>query len=540
MTLMEMMLALGIFSFVALSSFSFMFPYFFMSTRMRGNISDLVDNGIAIRMMTKEFEGSYIMRAGNISCDDAGLFTTDKAFTAGPEFEFEDGKMLTFATSIHSSIGARDLSRVRSLHVSNPNMYPKGSLVLLMDVKNSSNASYNIVDAVDMENNRVTLSSVDLGSSPTRCNPAGAYVPLETLFELTNVVAVHRVRILTYERRGSEIFRSAWPDEGDAAETPKQLAFSGVRAIHLKSGWQSYLVDAPVGEVQRSGRWTAEVKYTLFTKSMTSEDRVNEAETISRMSYDLSGTKRINTAVSTTATTVDVSFPTCGVFASPALDSLQPGEGEEDAFANAKLFRVGGMVSEDVVASITVTFIASPEGQTLCYNEDDIVGGRAVSGAHGHTGAVTLNRTGTGYSNYICAVKGAMQLSAAMKFVDVRLGRTIGVTCSGTDVAAPASYRFKGAAPTCFRSGEIDFGSPLIEEGGDGTTPGPSLYLSSESCYWRVVDEAPQGGPGSVREVWRACDWTDNDAYEQELLRVQFEPQGFVISNGGLRVNCTE
>lgn len=531
MTLVEMLLALGIFSFVALAAFSFIFPYFFMTQRLRESMTDVVDNDLGVRMIMRELENSYIIRSDGLSCGEMDTFLkTSLPFKSGPSLTLSPGKMISFPYSVFAGMAARDVNSTNGMFVTDSVQYPKDSIVMAIHPDDSTHFGFFKVDAVNPARSQITLTDAGLSTTPTLCSSSGTPSTLSQLFAFngggSKGLILHRIRIVSYLRGNTtstndKVYRSSWPDEQGAASQPKSLFFNGLIDATFKSGWENYK-DVSDSSVQRSGKWTAEMNYKVYQKSMvnqkSSPDHKGERiyDIVSRASYDLAATRRLNTAVETGASTAEVKFPTCSVMIS---DSPKEIDYSATDLTNVKAYSVTGTVSDDVAGVIQAQLLQSGPlpARASCHLEDDLIPDYRITEVSSNS--VVLVKAASGFSKYICLVSGSMNLNASMSYVDPKTQRTFsGIPCSGGSVTSPNAFKFidDNNVARCFKDGQIDLGSEL-RDAATLKVPGPKLYLRTNNpCVW---SDGTQG----------TCNIADH--YPNALDYVYIEPRTTEITN---------
>jgi|GEM_PF-6963852 len=518
-SLVEALVVSGIMGFVALSASALVFPFFHMTRQVRSNLTDTVDNDLSARVFATELSRSFLMRTPGMSCgtNDSVFKTND---TSSP-FLMSEGEHFAFLTSTFSTTGARDKASNEDIAVSDPLQFPTGSLLMAMSPVDSTAMGLFRVRESDLARSRLTLEEFSMSSNPTSCSFSGTLANLENLFQSSkgSTLNVHRVKIIHYLRKGPNILKAVFPEDGDIT-VPRSLAFSTLKSLEIKSNWKVYQGD-------RSGRWSGEVSYEFEYPSIVKNQPSKIVKTNTTVSFDLAGTKRTNTAAKTTSQLETLVYPTCAVtISSSPIELSLP---KLPQFNNSKIYLVEGSSSLSTPASINASLQQGAGSFTSCYRLDAALYADPFVTTPGISGSLGLTSAGGGFTKYLCAVRGQLSLTATMKYYDASLKRSIGVTCSEASINTATVFAHKGGqGPRCYHDGQIDFGGPLVTS--SGGKPGPVLHVGQQSCRWSdsgsdfVSCEVAARGPAS------------------ELREVRILPQGltgFANGQGHYEINCT-
>lgn len=536
MSLVELLIVAGLMAFVAVTASSLLFPFFHMTKQVRENLSDMVDNDLTQRMLNGELKRAFVMRADGLKCGEPSdtIFKTSGGEKDTTAVSLEPGMPLSFFTAPYSSVASRDLNGLNTLFVTETLFYPQDSVVLATDPADSSTYGFFRVRSSDRESRKLILDGESLTGNPTSCSNSGNSKTLSELFAASggSTLMLHRIQIVTYRRdkdNPKKLFKATWPDEGNRAAGT--LAMDRVRAMSIKGYWQTYAEAVKEASVDRSGKWTGEVKYEIENPSLIRREK-NAEDIPTRMltsvvNFDLAATKRVNRQARTTASdsaVTNIKYPTCSVMMSSSPVSVGIDFPQTNLlaskFQNTKTYLLEGAVSEDVSASIDVSLQSSTDGFVSCYRMEDAMKSQPIT-TMGMVGTIHLNREGAGFEKLICFAKGTIDATASMQYFDPSLGRFLGVACTGSAVSAPTGYWHSpnNVRAECFQNGEITFGDRLMSRA--TSEPGPTLFVGNQSCIWANRISGLQG-------TWEDCDWTKHT--NENLVKVQILPTGLEIS----------
>lgn len=536
MSLVELLIVAGLMGFVAVTASSLLFPFFHMTKQVRQNLSDMVDNDLTQRVLSGELKRAFVMRADGLSCGDPvdTLFKTSNGASGATTVDVTRGFSLSFFTAPYSSVASRDLNALGTLFVTDPQLYPKDSLVLAMDAADSSTYGFFRVRASDPTARSIVVDPDSLTGNPTGCSNRGSAKTLSELFTASggSTLMLHRIRIVTYRRdqdNDRRLYKTVWPEEGD--RPVGSLAMDRLRSMSVKGYWQTYAETQKEGSVDRSGKWTAEVKYEVEVPSLVRRsEKPAELPTrklTSLVNFELAATKRVNRQARTTASdtaVTNIKYPTCSVMMSSSPVSVgidfPPTNLLASKFQNTKTYLLEGAVSEDVAASIDVALQSSTDGFVSCYRMADALKTQPIT-TMGMVGTIHLNREGAGFEKLVCFAKGTIDATASMQYFDPSLGRFLGVACTGSAISAPTGYWHapNNKRAECWQNGEISFGDRLMSRA--TSEPGPTLFVGNQSCIWANRATGAQGS-------WSDCDWTKH--VTENLVKVQILPTGLEIS----------
>lgn len=524
-TITELLVATGLASMVFLIGSSVVTQLFSFQKDVDRRLMDNFSLVSFHRSLASDLQGAYWPRFDVFSCPSSqNLMTTLGTQTVNLAGNSSTIEYVTsdFSSTVGIMPGTDDLSvaTMRNLAV--------GDFVLLSLTSSPSSAGLFKIRTVDRTRNLVELDTADLRSAGSQCEFSPGAKSLSDFFgpNVRSNVLLTRVAVVRYELKKGELTRQRLPS------STEEKIVDNVNSMTIKGTWHASS-DNPDTRKQ-FGMMVFNITMDLNQPSLVGNNtKTRELQTI-EAKFVLDSFQYMNRYATVGAPTASMKFPTCAVSYGfrPGMLRLNPGL---SIYKNMVSITLAGYSSEKVdSASIDVSFNPlNADSDIMCFRHDPDndggvypTNGSTINGP-GIRGTVTMTQTSSNFQVYTCAVKGSVEMTAAMSYYDNNLSQVRSITCSADVIEAPIKYRFEGGKiPEC----DKDWGK-ILSMGSDIVSDDNSMSLGqfgidmNKSCEWSGQEVANSAETGISSDCYTWNHWG------RDLKRVYLRPYQMQVYN---------
>ncbi|KYG63067.1 hypothetical protein AZI86_15215 [Bdellovibrio bacteriovorus] len=461
------------------------------------------------RSLNQDLEGSYWHRFGAFSCASSNRLMETMG-TSEVNLN-SSGGFLEFVTADYSStIG--NVPNTTELTVASMRNLDVGNYVLLSLAADPSVVSLFRVRSVARDTGRINLDTTSLSVAGSNCNFALPSRPLTDFFgaSASSNALLTRIKIVQYRITGGSLTRTALPG-GSAEELMDKM-----NSMNVRSTWAAS-ADGTAAKIFGQMKFQVVLDHNQSTL-MGSKQTSRKQENVTAQ-YALNSFQYLNRNFTSGSAPITATFPSCSVGVNFRPGSLKVSSAH---YSDTVPVSLAGYVSTDKVkgATIDVNFSPRTGAQIDCfkYDPDSSDLPYQVTGI-GMSQTISLAQTATGFDIYTCAVKGIVDVVAAMTYFATDINQTKTIPCSVESIEAPTRYIFIGAAPKCDRElASYDMGSEMYNTISTGSTVSIGKFGvdMDSSCQWQGQADASATGLADN------CDWGSHAGLE--LRRIYLRP----------------
>lgn len=502
-TIMEVVIVIGLFGFLAFFSMVSMAPLFGLGDRVNQAVSDDLDLTIGLQSLRSQLSRSSITRTPLVTCSLPAPLSASSS-TATTEV-LPGSSSFTIPYNDLRSLGAIEASSTeRLIKVGQIGGYMAGQILHVRTLNAQNLEGLYVIRSIAAAQSRLVVEP--LSSQP----PSTFGCTLQRPGSVTNLifpasgataqVAISRLRFAAYRIDKSKALNvTVWPTGKNLSDTRTDLVRNGVDRIHFSQKFTASSDNK--GDYQ--ARITADVASTDGKKIINANQESKRERITMETEYILAGLDVQNELALPEPPSVESISLSCSLGVNVVRDIYVP-DGHAYPVSVYQLEMVpsdNGLIGSSSApqAIVTLSTVDDPAiPKPRCWRESEVTSLPSSRGllmrliGPGSESGTSLGRPTSATSTLplekvFCTIQGAAKLQSSMKFLLSSGGwlqwKTI--NCTPTHVEGTGSEKWVydlGMESACNRDGSIFIGRLLKES--NATQTGPELSAKANGCVW--------------------------------------------------------